>query len=102
MTATRAPKLSEKAFMRQVIDYARLMGWSVYHPWISVRSEPGYPDLTLVRAGRLVVAELKAAGGKLTPAQEKWLGIFGGVPCCEVRIWYPTDQHWVDIERTLK
>jgi hypothetical protein len=98
--ASRGP--AEKVFMGQVIDYARLMGWAVYHPWISVRSEPGFPDVLAVRAGRLVVAELKSLTGKLTPAQEQWLGALGAVPCCEVYIWYPTDEYWQEIERVLR
>jgi hypothetical protein len=93
---------TEKVFMGQVIDYARLMGWVVYHPWISVRSEPGFPDVLAVRAGRLVVAELKSLTGKLSPAQEGWLGALGAVPGCEVRVWRPDDESWADIERTLR
>lgn len=93
---------TEKVFMEQVIAYARLVGWKVYHPWISVRSEPGWPDVAMVRGGRLVVAELKSLTGKLTPAQEEWLGALGAVPCCEVYIWYPTEEYWQEIERVLR
>lgn len=98
--ASRGP--TEKVFAAQVVQYARLMGWQCYHSWISIRSEPGYPDLCMVRAGRLVFAELKTLRGKLSPAQESWLGALGAVPCCEVYIWYPTDEYWSEIERVLR
>lgn len=93
---------TEKQFQQQVLDYARLMGWKAYHPWISVRSEPGFPDVVAVRAGRLVVAELKSLTGKLTPAQEEWLGALGAVPCCEVYTFRPTDEDWQEIERVFR
>jgi hypothetical protein len=101
-TGAHPPRLTEKAFAGQVIQYARLMGWLVVHHWISVRSEPGFPDLCMVRGGRLVVAELKSLTGRLSPAQEQWLGALGAVPCCEVYVWRPTDEDWAIIERVLR
>ena len=100
--ARKAYGPTEKVFTQQVMDYARLMGWSAYHSWISIRSEPGFPDLVAVRAGRLVVAELKTLTGKLTPAQEKWLGVWGGIPSAEVFVWRPNDESWAQIERVLR
>lgn len=93
---------TEKAFMGAVVAYARQMNWAVYHTWLSARSTPGFPDLICVRAGRLVAAELKSLTGKLSEAQEQWLGVLGAVPCCEVYIWRPTDECWQEIERTLR
>src|SRR5678816_67105 len=98
--AFRGP--SERAFMQQVIDYARLMQWEVYHTHDSRRSAPGFPDLCMVRSGRLVWAELKVGKGRLTPAQERWLGALGGVPCCEVYVWHASDEYWQEIERVLR
>ena len=63
---------TEKGFMQAVVDLARLQGWKVYHTYDARKSEPGFPDLTMVRDGRLVFAELKTEKGKLTPAQEEW------------------------------
>lgn len=51
--------LSEKRFLQQVIDYARATGWLASHSFDSRHSESGLPDLTMVRAPRLVYAELK-------------------------------------------
>lgn len=56
-----------------VVRYARLRGWLVYHPLVSIGSQAGYPDLTLARGSRLVFAELKrSAKEKLRPDQAAW------------------------------
>ena len=62
------PTLTEKQFMAQVQELARVLGWHVYHPWLSIRSERGFPDLTLARPGRLLFIEFKAEGGRTTPS----------------------------------
>ena len=90
--------ISEKQFQELVIDYARLKGWEVYHTHNSRRSAPGYPDLSMVRGARHVVAELKSEHGRLTPEQERWLEAFRATPA-EVYIWRPSA--WPDIKRVL-
>ena len=72
----RLKRLTEKAFLQQVRDYARLRGWKMYHTCDSRCSEPGFPDLLLIRRGVLIVAELKSPAGKTTPAQDAWLDDF--------------------------
>jgi hypothetical protein len=124
------PPLTEKAFQRQVVDLAKMLGWRVYHPFLSKWSERGFPDLTMVREKdhRLLFAELKRDGAKPTPAQEEWLIALGAVavetieieagpgdseaflagvsaglqlaPRVEVVLWHPGD--WPEIERTLR
>lgn len=82
------PPLTEKAWMQQVIELAKTLGWRVYHPWLSVRSEPGFPDLTLLRE-RIVFAELKTDRGRVGIAQQEWreaLRAAGG----EAYIWRPS------------
>lgn len=64
--------LSEADWQQQCLDYARLMGFLCYHTFNSQRSEPGYPDLTMVRE-RVVFAELKVGKGRVTAAQTRWL-----------------------------
>jgi hypothetical protein len=64
--------LSEADWQQQVLDYARFMGFLCYHTFNSQRSEPGYPDLTMVRE-RVVFAELKVGRAKVTHAQTRWL-----------------------------
>lgn len=100
MAVTRLPgvKLTEKQFMAQVIQFAKLRGWLVYHTHNSQRSEPGFPDLVMVRGSRIIFAELKRDGAQLTTAQEKWLTALEATPA-EEWAWWPDD--WPAIERTL-
>lgn len=93
---------SEAQFQQQVLDVARLRGWTlVYHPADNVPREtksgkrylqdvkPGFPDLVLVRE-RIVYAELKTMTGRLSKAQQKWRdGILaaGG----DWHLWRPSD-----------
>lgn len=66
--------LSEKQWQAQVVDLARLLGWHrPMHIFDSRRSEPGWPDLALVR-DRLILVELKREKGRLTAAQKRWIG----------------------------
>lgn len=64
--------LTEKQWTSQVVELARMLGWRRYHTYRSERSQPGFPDETLVR-DRIVFLELKTETGKLTPAQKEWL-----------------------------
>lgn len=71
--ARELPPLTEKEFLAQIIQLAKVYGFRTYHPFLSIRSERGFPDLTLVKPGRLIFAELKTDRGKLTEKQEEWL-----------------------------
>jgi hypothetical protein len=86
-----APPLTERDFMRQVLDLGTILGWSIYHPALSKWSERGWPDLAMVRPPRLVLAELKRENGKTTEPQDRWLGMLGACPGVEVFLWRPSD-----------
>ena len=64
---------TEKQWLEQVRKLAGQLGWLTYHPNQSKFSEPGFPDLTLVRE-RVIFAELKrhAPSAKLSPHQILW------------------------------
>jgi hypothetical protein len=94
----RLPPISEKQFMGQVVQLARLMGWMVYHTHISIHSQAGFPDLTFVRGDRLIFAELKRESGRTTPEQEHWLDALRQAGQ-EAYLWMPSD--WSAIEATL-
>lgn len=99
-----ARSMSEVDLQANVITLARFRGWRVFHPFDSRRSAPGYPDLTMVRDGRLVLVELKSQRGRLRAEQHVWLGELREVARergIEVYLWRPMD--WLDgtIERTL-
>jgi VRR-NUC domain-containing protein len=83
--------LTEREFQRQVMDLAKILGWAAYHPWLSIRSEQGWPDLALVKPPRIILAELKREGGRVTPAQDRWLGMLRQCPGIEVYLWKPSD-----------
>lgn len=110
MTATPADEVTredllrfqtEAVFQSHVTTFAKQMGWMVYHTHNSQRSEPGFPDLVMIRPPRVVVAELKRVTGKVTPDQEKWLAAFRRIEHLKdsVFVWRPTD--WPAIETVL-
>jgi len=81
--------VSERDFQQQVTDLASLHGWLIYHTHDSRRSQPGFPDLVLVRE-RVIFAELKTERGKLTRAQRIWLAALAGASV-EAYCWRPSD-----------
>lgn len=90
---------TERAFQASVVRYARLMGWSTYHTHDSRRSDPGFPDLVLVRRPRVVFAELKAERGRVRPAQRAWIAELRA--CGQaVYLWRPSS--WQEIEEALR
>ena len=58
--------------MATVVEMARALGWMVYHTHDSRKSQPGFPDLVLVR-DRVVYLECKTATGKLSLDQQAWI-----------------------------
>ncbi len=82
-------EVREREWQAQVTEAARLLGWRVYHTHDSRRSEPGWPDLAMVRE-RFIVAELKTETGKVSPAQQRWLTALRAAGV-ETYIWRPSD-----------
>ena len=73
-----------------MIELATYYQWNHFHPFEMRRSDPGWPDLTLVRPPELLFAELKADTGRLTDAQRLWIGWL--LSCGqEVHVWRPRD-----------
>jgi len=90
--------VTEKAFQAQVMQLAKICGWWCYHTFDSRRSQPGFPDLVLIRAPKIVFAELKSEKGKVSQDQELVLAQLE-LSGMDVRIWRPSD--WPEVERTL-
>jgi hypothetical protein len=88
---------TEKSFQGWVIEFAQWHHWEVFHPWTSIHSPQGWPDLALVRPPRFVVAELKSQKGKLRPAQARWLDKLERCPGVEVFVWRPSDRDEIGI-----
>jgi len=96
------PPESEESFQRRVLELARWMGWSLrYHTFDSRKSAPGFPDLVLVRAPRVVFAECKTdyAPKELIGAQRLWMHELLRCPGIEYYVWRP--RNWQEIERIL-
>lgn len=105
---TYPPALTEADWSRRVIETAQLFGWKYAHfrpartakGWRTAMSgDVGFPDLVLVRGGRLILAELKAGRGVVTPDQSEWLQEFARVPCVESYVWRP--ENWQEVYLTL-
>ena len=107
--------ITEAIFQDSIIELARMLGWYVYHPHRSDRSEPGYLDLTMVHpeAKRLLYAEVKSAKGKLTegrvnkhgrwmPGQIDWYNALLGTGRCEVYVWRVGEIELEEIAEILK
>jgi len=95
------PPESEESFQRRVLEFARLMGWSAYHTFDSRRSQPGFPDLVLVRPPRVLFCELKRddAPRQLPLHQAWWQAQLERCPGVEMYVWRP--KQWDEVQRIL-
>jgi hypothetical protein len=96
--------LSEADWQRRVMDTARLHHWRCVHiraakvgtrHMTPYEGDGGLPDLVLARAGRVILAELKAEKGAMRPGQAEWLEAAGE----HGRLWRPS--HWADVIEAL-
>ena len=94
MTRSTGERITEAQLLAGVRAMARHFGWLVYHTKWSIKSEPGYPDLTLVRPPRVIFAELKGQRGRLTPKQQEWADQLRACPDVEYHVWQP--WAWTD------
>ena len=101
--------MTEREFQQAVVQLARLMGWRVHHTrpaltqrgrWLTpIQGDAGFPDLVLCRPPRLILAELKRVGGKLTTEQQAWLDALRACAGVECYLWTPAD--WDVVTRML-
>lgn len=102
LAAVKAGTANETELQRVVMAYAKDHGWMVHHAtrarvkdgkWMTpVWGHPGYPDLSMTRGGRLVIAEVKTKAGTVSAEQWSWLNRLGEVDGIEVVVWRP--EHW--------
>lgn len=92
-----APRESEAQFTDWLVEAAKLHGWMVGHfrparttrGWRTpVQGDEGFPDVVLARDGVVLIAELKAARGRLRPGQQAWLAALGATAV----VWRPSDR----------
>ena len=101
----------EKDIQRSILSAARDFGWLAYATYRSMRSEPGFPDLVMVRPPRVIIAEVKTSNGRYSkgkwnksgsrwlPGQDDWAKAFNDAPGVEYYLWRPEDLD--DIYKTL-
>ena len=89
---TPAPVVvTEKEFQAQVEREAVNRGWLAYHVYLSKKSRPGFPDCVFARDKRIILVELKAEDGKLSPEQEEWKAVLEAVGgTVEYYVWRPS------------
>ena len=102
----------EGKFQKRVIEAATRLGWRHYHAHDPRRDKAGFPDLVMVRRGRLIFAELKrdakAKRNEVSDAQQQWIW---DLEVCEentsyskapvrVFLWCPDD--WDEVLGALK
>ena len=92
--------ISEKELSQHVVSLARMLGWKVarWPTWRPTGTDPGVPDLLLVRDGVILLIELKAEKGKLSEAQKEWLEASGG----QILVYRPQDWFSGMVERLLR
>jgi hypothetical protein len=87
---------SEADFQAWIIDLAGIRRWAIYHTYDSRRSNPGFPDLVLVRE-RVLFREVKTEGGVLTGAQSAWLNRLTRAGA-DAGVWRPSDRRSIEKE----
>lgn len=61
----------------------------------------GFPDAIGLRDTRIVVAECKTGGGRVTPEQQTWLTAWHAAGA-EVFIWHADLETWKEIQEVLR
>ncbi len=87
-------KISERQLQQTVETLAEYLGWWVWHDNDSRRNKAGWPDLVLIRPGRLIFAELKTETGRLTDEQRRILSMLK-MAGQEVYVWRPMDMETI-------
>lgn len=96
-----ARRMTEKQLQAAIVRLAKLRGWMTYHTYDSRRSEPGFPDLVLVRGEAALYRELKAGQGRLTEAQRKWLDALSAAGQ-DAGVWRDSDWRSGAIDEALR
>jgi len=95
----------------QIIELAeQWLGWQTMHirpartkhGWktpVQGALGKGWPDLVMLRGGRIIAAEMKTDKGKVTPEQADVIGLLQAAGV-ETYIWRP--KYWDDIVEVLR
>ena len=86
----------------QLIELGQTLGWRVAHfkparlqsgNWVTpfTADGKGFPDLVMVKDGKILAWECKSTYEKVKPDQMLWLEAFATIEACDSRIVRPTD-----------
>ena len=97
--ATMPPEL-EDDLQGRLVETGRLCGWLVYHTHNSKHSAAGFPDLVMVRDGKLLAIEVKRglfevasmARSDSGKAQLDWVVAMHQVPGCRAAVVSPENE----------
>lgn len=84
-------RLNEAEYTTWVLDVCDAFGWRLrYHTYRSKRSQPGFPDWTLIheRVGAVVFVELKGWNTPVKPEQVRFVNGLRAAGCAAY-IWRP-------------
>lgn len=88
--------LSERELQDQILAEAKTYNWLVFHDNDSRRNNAGFPDLVLVKDGKIIFAELKRESkrAKLRDDQVIWIEELGRASGenVMVAVWRPSDR----------
>ena len=91
--------ISEADFQEALVEYAEMWGWLVWHDNDSRRNDAGFPDLVMVKSGKIIFAELKRQKRyTIKPKQLEWieaLGLAAG-PNVMATFWFPSDRDYAE------
>lgn len=103
--------MKEIELQRGIVAVARVLGYHHVHFRAAKTEEgwrtpvsgdgKGFPDLILVRPGRLIFAELKGSSGRVSPEQRAW-GARLDAAGSEWYLWTPAEWLSGEIERLLR
>ena len=92
--------MSEAEWQEQIVSYARMNDWLVHHNADSRRSDPGLPDLILVRGDTVMFLECKKMTGKMRQEQTLWMGRLKTATQVKSAVVRPSD--WDTLEEQLR
>ena len=112
MAGALRAQVKEHDFQRWVMDVARRLGWKVWHVpapmrwdstgrgkgFVGAKDAAGLADLIIVGHGRVLFAEVKGTGGKLSAKQQEFLDTVNALEADSVRAyaWWPGMENEVE------
>ena len=101
-------KMTERQLSKAIVELAENLRWSVFTiantKAAALRSHTGvgFPDLLLLRNGKVLAVELKRHDRALPVEQQHWLEELEAVPGIRSLVWRPRDWLSGEVEQVLR